>query len=201
MNARSKLFASGFVLLVVAVVIVLALVAEFWPFQPVVEVVIPFVIVAVLVAVGLSSILAAHFLPVEMFEAPLAQPPRWADWLSVAALGVAVLGLLIAATLPGPLNPAMSSPPFVSGYAVVTGCSLSPAATSFEIHYSNSGAGAAMDVVAQYIMYSLNASVRTYGSSVPVGQVAGRQSGAIAVTAPVGCGPYGTNVDVTFTWS
>lgn len=201
MNARTKLMASGVAAVSMAVGLMLILAALYWPFQVVVQVVLPFILIGTLIALGLATILTAHFLPVEMFEAPLTGAPRWADWLSVAAVGFAALGLLVAVTLPGPMNPALSNPAFVSGYGVVTGCTASPPATAFEIHYVNSGAVDATGVTARYILYALNSTTQSYGASVAIGTVPARTSGAVSVTAPLGCSAYGSSVTVTFTWS
>lgn len=201
MNARGKLLGSGLTALILAVLVIGALASLYWPFQTSVQIVAPFIVVGILVAIGISAILAAFFLPVDMFEAPLTGAPRWADWLSVAAVAIAILGLFIAVALPGPLNPAAADPPFVSGYAVVTGCSVTPATTTFQIYFTNSGAVDASGVSARYVLYALNSTTQSYQATVPIGTVPARTSGSVAVAAPLACGPYGTSVSVAFTWS
>lgn len=201
LKARTQLIVSGLFALALAVLVILGLTLLYWPFQAAVQVTLPFVVVGVLVAIGLSALLTAHFLPVDMLEAPLTGTPRWADWLSLAAVAFAVLGLLVAVALPGPLNPAVASPAFVTGYGVVTGCTPSPAATTFEIHYANTGAADATGVTARYVLYALNATTSSYGATISIGTVSGRSSGSVEVTAPVACGPYGSGVTVAFAWS
>jgi hypothetical protein len=82
---------------------------------------------------------------------------------------------------------------------VVTDCDYNT--ITFRIHYINLGDLAASNVVSQFAIYRLNNPTTTFSGTVSIGSVPGRGSQTVSQSAAVGCGYYGQDVEVAFTWT
>jgi hypothetical protein len=201
MEPQRKLLLSGILAIVVAVAILLELVLLYSPFQQAVEVVSPFIVIGILISVGTTNLLMASFLSGVSSEERTLAPPSWTHMLSVVATGFAITALLVAAVFPGPAGPPGSEPAFISGYAVITDCDTFPSVTSFRILYTNLGNSVASNVIAQFTLYALNNPVQIFSGTVSIGPVQGRTTGSVTQSASVGCGNYGSDVEVSFAWT
>lgn len=199
MRLRLVIVGVGFVLAGVAGLVELAILYS--PFQPAVLVVSPFLVVGVLVSIGASCLVIALFAPETAHAAKVESSFPWPAGVSAAALGLAVLALAIAVVLPGPPGPSGSDRAFVSGTATVIDCSFSPSVTTFRISYTNYGNAPALNVVAQFVVYALNNPVVSFSGTVSLGSVQGKTTSTTTQSASVGCGFYGTNAEVSFTWT
>ncbi len=69
MAPRMRFSLAGAAVLVVALISMMALVAGYWPFQSVVQVIAPFLVISILTSVGMTLLLTAFLLPRDVSRA------------------------------------------------------------------------------------------------------------------------------------
>jgi len=77
MTPRIQLLLGGASLIIVALVGFLTLATEYWPFQPVVQVIAPFLALSVLISVGLSLIFTVLLTSQSRSRSPSANDQTW----------------------------------------------------------------------------------------------------------------------------